>query len=141
MSKYSDEGRYNVGVQFPTTKPGLNPSQVAQTQKALAESPTRQVDYPALSADQNDFRLAAGDFHTFTSAGNTITGFSGARPGLQAIVNVDAATNLTLAHNNASSTITNKILCHTGADIVLGPGESCLIRYDFNVARWRTIGF
>lgn len=144
MSRYTDEAGYNVGVQFPTTRPGLNPQQVGQVRGALTVAPTREVTYnPPVATTFNDFLLFEGDFHRFTLGVGavTITGFTGARAGLQVIVNADPSNNLTLTNNSVSSDAPNRILSHTGANIILNPNESVLIRYDFTSLRWRTIGF
>lgn len=142
MSKYADEGRYNVGTQFPTSRPGLTPTQVEQIQGDLNAAPLREITYDPLTVTRHNYPLGPGDFHRFTQGlGVSITGFSGQRAGLQTIVNVDGSTDLTLENNDLGSDATNRILCHTGADITLGPGESVPIRYDYTSSRWRTIGF
>ena len=78
---------------------------------------------------------------TPTSAGSTVTGFAGGRDGRLIIaVNVQAsAVDITLSHQNASSTNTNRIITPNQTDFVLTRGESCLLYYDGIESRWHVI--
>jgi len=52
------------------------------------------------------------------------------------IVNVGSGT-LTLNHQDAGSTATNRFLCSTGANIVLSTDQAADLLYDGPVGRWR----
>jgi len=74
----------------------------------------------------------------------TITGFSapaGTDNRRFIVVNIDGASDvLTLAHEDASSTATNRILCPGGTNLTLNPGFSALLDYDVTSSRWRVLG-
>lgn len=136
-------GRYEAGADrdYVKTRPILPPTQVDQVQTLLNATPSDDVTYPQLTADQNDYPLLNGVLHRFsTDALRTITGFANPGIGGNVIVNVGSQ-DLVLANNNAGSIEANRILTHTGGDITLGPNESALVIYDRVSARVRTIGF
>jgi len=90
----------------------------------------------AFSANTNDLALIASAFQRIncTSAAS-LTGIAPPSGGTHAdgrmirIYNV-GTTNLTLAHNSASSTAANRMFSSTGADIVIVPNQSCELIYD-----------
>lgn len=55
------------------------------------------------------------------------------------VVNVGTVDNISLAHQNASSSAANRIISPTGANLVLGPNEGAMIWYDDTDSRWRIL--
>lgn len=126
---------------FILTRPTLTPTQVQEVQEDLSASLTAEQSYPQITADQNNFPLEPGVLQRLsTDASRTITGFANADAGIKVIMNVGAQ-NIVLANDSASSTLQNRILCHTGANITLNENESALLIYDFVTTKWRTVGF
>lgn len=83
-------------------------------------------------------------------AARTITGFDVAATSVRVndtiwIVNVDATGagspngDIILAHQNASSTASNRIITNTGANLTLEPNEAALLWYDDTNSRWRVL--
>lgn len=100
-----------------------------------------QTTTPQATADQNNYPLPPGDLiRLSTDASRNFTGFAGSRPGVIALVNVGSF-DVVIVNDSGSSTAENRVLCHTGGNITLNPGESVFIVYDFESARWRTVGF
>jgi hypothetical protein len=79
---------------------------------------------------------------TANAANSVLTGWisdSGATQNdgqIYLIVNTAAAGTLTLSHQDAGSTATNRFLCSTGTSIVLSPNQSADLVYDVTVGRW-----
>jgi hypothetical protein len=48
--------------------------------------------------------------------------------------------NITLKHDNASSTAGNRLLTETGGDLIIGPGRYAQLVYDGTSSRWRATG-
>ena len=74
--------------------------------------------------------------------GSTITGFdaTAVQDGdTFKLTNIQGVDSVTLNHEDIASTAANRILSPTGANYVLGPGESCEIIYDATTARWRIL--
>jgi hypothetical protein len=143
VSRYREEGRVNQGSEFAYTGPKLTPGEIREIQTLLHILRNRETSY-SIDADQNNFRLARGIIHRFTTdASRTITGFNALDldSQIRLIVNVGATNNLVLANENVGSASPNRIITHTGSDITLGPNESVLIFYDRTSARVRTVGF
>jgi hypothetical protein len=141
--RYREEGRVQQGSEFTGFRPALTPGEVRDVQALLRVLLSREANYDELVADLDNVRLARAIVHRFsTNASRTITGFFALDldSQLRVIVNV-GANDLVLANNSASSSAANRILCHTGANITLGPNESALIFYDRTSARVRTVGF
>ena len=102
----------------------------------------------AFSANTNDLALTASAFQRIncTSAAS-LTGIAPPSGGTHVdgrmvrVYNV-GTTNLTLAHNSASSTAANRMFSSTGADIILAPNDYAELIYDANsngsgAAGWR----
>ena len=136
-----EESRYVLDDDYGNTRPTLTPAQIKQLTTEQNSALTEQVDYPQITADQNNFNLLEGVVHRLTSdASRTITGFANVGPGLKVILN-GGAQDLVLANNNVGSDAANRILSHTTANITLNPNESALIFYDRTSTRVRTLGF
>jgi hypothetical protein len=98
----------------------------------------------AIAAQQNDYAptgWSGADVVRVALTGNqTITGFSAtATATRKVIVNTDATDSLTLPHESASSTSSNRIATVNGASLVIPPGGSSTIHYDATTNRWRPI--
>lgn len=137
MARYLDEPRYEGGDNFPgdrvdTGRPTITPADTSQIDQVTTEQ---------VAADQNNYPLPPGELiRLSTDASRNFTGFSGARPGIFALCNVGGF-DVVIVNSSGSSTTENMVLCHTGGNITLNPGESVFILYDFQSSRWRTVGF
>lgn len=141
--RYTEESRVYQGSDYVGSKPSLSPSDVVQLQAFLRTLRNQQQTYEELTANKNNFRLAQAIIHRFTTnASRIITGFQtlDVEGQIKVIANV-GGNDLVLANENAGSTDSNRIACHTGADITLNSGESTLFFYDRLSSRIRTIGF
>lgn len=92
----------------------------------------------SLSANQNDWSpTQAPIVRASLTANVTVTGLSWDNEnGTKAVIRNISAFNLTLAHESASSTTTNRFLCSTGADIVLSQNQAADLEYDATTGRW-----
>jgi hypothetical protein len=112
-----------------------------------------QVMSDELASDQNDYgpdaasvsapnrvgwsdatlvRLSVG------AANRTITGFAAVtRVGRKTIVKADAANNLVISNDSASSSAANRVLTNTGADLTLAQNEMAILIRDPVTDRWR----
>lgn len=134
MPIYTD-GSYIEGFEQIELPPDfIPPGQGDQQDQTVS-----QVTPPQITADQNNYSLpaAAEIVRLFTDAARTITGFTGARAGKITLCNVGSF-DLVIANNNAGSDAMNRVLCHTGGDITLGPNMSVDVWYDFMSLIWRT---
>lgn len=118
---------------------------------AVASGFALSVATPAqITADQNNFDLSLNGGHQFirlsSDANRSITGViwandSGSNPvhssGLMLVVVNVGSNNITLKHENASSTAGNRMICSTGADIVLSANQAADFIYDGVTSRWR----
>ena len=102
-----------------------------------------------ISSDQNNYNPAG--LQTATQLRITPSGATRTITGLQSygtasthpiayliISNVDTSNNLILSHQSASSTSSNRFL-FDGQDIVLVPGQSIIVYYDYTSTAWRNI--
>jgi hypothetical protein len=91
-----------------------------------------------LAADQNNYTLPAGrNIRLDNSAAVNITGAVATVDGDERqIINV-GPNNITLKHQSASSTSTNRFQCIGGADIVLAQHDSTFLIYDATSGYWR----
>lgn len=86
-----------------------------------------------LNADVDDFLVGGAHILAFTplTAARTITGFELSNANFLFVVNVGVV-DLILAHQSGSSTVTNRIVSPTGANITLNPNESAILVYISN---------
>lgn len=135
---YDDELRYDTEIESQRSE------NIESQIRRITTDDSQQIDQitpDQVTADQNNYSLPEGELVRLTTdAARTFTGFAGARPGRFVIANVGSF-DVVIANNSASSNAENRVLCHTGANITLNPGESTEIIYDFESLRWRTIGF
>lgn len=101
----------------------------------------------ALTADVNDYAPATGTamrqvwrVASDDLGARTITGLAAQQSvDTQWITNVGTVDNIILAHQNAGSTATNRIISPTGANLTLGPDESAALWHDDTTDRWRVL--
>lgn len=99
----------------------------------------------ALSAHTNDYSPSGWSDARFVRISATaawqLSGFAAnvAQP-FKWIINV-GVNNITLMNNTAPSTAVNRIITHTGSNLVLEPNEAVFIYYDTVDSRWRTLDF
>ena len=135
-----EESRYVLDDDYGNTRPTLTPAQIKQLTTEQNSALTDEVDYPQITADQNNFNLLEGVYHRFTTdASRTITGFANASSGLKVVLNAGTQ-DLVLANDSASSDAQNRILTHTGANLTLNTKEGVVVVYDRVSTRWRTVG-
>lgn len=107
---------------------------------ATDQIPTPQITYEQITANQNDYRLLAGEFHRLsTDASRTLTGLANVAPGRPVTITNVGGFDLVLAHQNAGSAAPNRIISPTAANYTLGPNESAILRYDGSSQRWRIV--
>ena len=68
-----------------------------------------------------------------------ISGFAGGAAGRLLIVYSIVTLNITLQHQNGGSTAANRIICPGFTNLVLGSGDSAMLRYDDTFSRWVVI--
>jgi len=78
-------------------------------------------------------------FRVTPSAAWTITGAVAVNSSRRTIFNVSSSNTLTLAHQSASSTATNRFICPGNTDYVIQPNAAVDIWYDTASQRWRVI--
>ena len=105
------------------------------------------VTPPNLTAQQNNYNPTGfgtcGLLRIIMNGDQTITGFVAPTSGNNErflLVNVDTSDVLTLAHENASSTAANRLDLPQGNNLLIRPGESCIVQYDSSSSRWRIAG-
>lgn len=141
MARYTTDPRYDGGGSVNSTDRIDNDRIVIVPDN---NSQIDQVTAPQATADQNNYALPPGELiRLSTDASRNFTGFSGARPGIFAIVNVGtvAGRDVVIVNDSGGSAAENRVLCHTGGNITLNISESVFIVYDFASSRWRTVGF
>ena len=137
MSRYLGEDARYAADSDALIRPELTPAEISQLSGLLSAAPLGQVSPDQITANQNNYPLPEEFLIRLSSdAARTITGFAGARPELTIICNVGAQ-NIILAHQNAGSTASNRIISPTGADYTLNANESAHVVYDFTSLRWR----
>ncbi len=99
-----------------------------------------------LSADVDDYEPATGSSRRriwrleASGADRTVTGVALQSAGdTLIVVNIGSTNNVVLAHQNASSTASNRIVSPTGADLILGPDEYAYLWHDATTDRWRVL--
>lgn len=101
--------------------------------------PTLFEDTPAqLTADANNYDPGNhGSLRMSSNASRTITGIDGGVTArLLTILNV-GSNNIVIAHQSASSSVENRIITATAANVTLGANDSITLYYDATDERWR----
>lgn len=94
------------------------------------------------SGSSNDYEI--GDWTTILrvtpdAAASSLTGLAGGITARNVLIVNVGSTNLTLAHQSASSAAGNRFLAETGADVVLGANDAADVLYDATTERWRIL--
>lgn len=102
-----------------------------------------EVSPPALTAQVNDYNPSATAslwrLSTSGGASRTITGIAGAVAGRAIIIVNLGPDNIVLAHQNADSSLSNRIISNTGVNITLAPDANAQLVYDNTSLRWRVV--
>ena len=100
----------------------------------------------ALSGDVDNYEPATGTSTRgvwrleASGADRTVTGIVVQTSGdTLLVINIGATNNIILAHQDASSTTSNRMISPTGADLILGPDEYAFMWYDATTDRWRIL--
>ena len=124
------------------------------TNRVLLSAADREVVFDDLTAFEQDSpaTLGAGNNNgydpgiadtlrlTADAGGSTITGITQTSPGRRLrLVHVGGGA-LTIAHENAGSTATERIRSPTGGNVVLAVDDAIELEYDSTTARWRVVG-
>ena len=108
----------------------------ANSPAALPSGSTNDYNPGSGLGSRNMFRL------TPDAAGSTVTGFVAQAQGYVFFANniqTGATGTLTLAHQNAGSSATNRIICPGETNLVIPAGGGVFLRYDNTTQRWRVI--
>ena len=96
-----------------------------------------------ITANQNDYaptgHSTTRTFRLNLDAARTITGLQGGTDGRRITISNISAFGLTLAHDSASSTAANRILCPNSTLIVIRANGAVDLWYDGTSSRWRVI--
>ncbi|MGL5097515.1 MAG: hypothetical protein ACRDD1_18150 [Planctomycetia bacterium] len=92
-----------------------------------------------IASDQNNYAPGVARFYRLSSdAPRTITGFAIGQVDGQEFEAWNVGSNpIVLAHESASSTASNRMICTGGANITLAANEIALARYDATTSRFR----
>jgi hypothetical protein len=114
-------------LRFSTT--GFGPATICSSPRTPA----------ALTADVHNYAPGVARYYRLsTDATRTLTGLSVGQADGQECEIWNVGTNpLVLAHQSASSTAANRMICTGGADITLAADGVALLRYDATASRWR----
>ncbi len=95
----------------------------------------------AVNGANNNVAIANASFIRLAgpTATFSITGFDSGIEGKLLFLFNDTVQNLTLANQNVGSTAANRIVTHTGADVVLVGRCAAVLEYDSNQSRWTII--
>jgi len=91
-----------------------------------------------VTADQNNYIV--GDYDVIrmsTDASRTITGIAGGKKGRVLTIHNVGSQNIVIAHQSASSSVENRVISPTAANITLGTNDSITLYYDSTDLRWR----
>ena len=127
-----------VGMTYDDTRVLAFRAMIRYSSVTPAQITANENDYVAGTAVSYMWRLSSDAARDIT--GIAAPGFTGstalAMGDARLLVNV-GANNITLKHESASSTAANRLLCSTGADIVLSANQAAELIYDGTSARWR----
>lgn len=100
-----------------------------------------------ITGDQNDYAGAEGTatsrstvWRISSDAARNVTGLAGGLQGRRLILINVGAQNIVIQNENAGSTVANRVITGTGADITLSADDTMELWYDSTTARWRVIG-
>lgn len=117
-----------------------NPT-VAQASQSFAL--TGVITPTQIGANQNNYAPTgigtASTLRVSASGAFNITGITGGSIGRLLLLENVGSFNITLTHDDASSTAANRFLLPGGASVVIAPNKSAAISYDATSGRWRLI--
>lgn len=91
-----------------------------------------------ITTHQNNYNPGNGTFFRLSSsAAWTITGWAGGVNGRLLVLRNIGSFNITLRHQNISSTDINRFICPQAVDVALEPDESLTLIYDATTQRWQ----
>jgi len=112
----------------------------------LVVSGAQQFTQPisvAVGTSQNNWSPSSWSsrtmFRVTPSAAVTITGMAALTGARKTLFNVSGSNTITIAHESASSTAGNRVICPGNANYALGPSSAVDIWYDPSSSRWRII--
>ncbi len=100
----------------------------------------------AITVDQDDYNpanLSSTSYLRLVATTNvTITGLQAASQdgNIVLLTNISATAVITLADENASSSVGNRFSCPLATGVQLRPDQMALLQYDITSARWRVLG-
>lgn len=101
---------------------------------------TNELVAPQITANQDNYAPSGlGSAYTLlinSSGAFNITGFGSVVSGRELFVYNTGANNITLKHQDAASTATNRIIGRGNADVVLTPATGLTIWYSPTILRW-----
>jgi hypothetical protein len=127
-----------TGLQKSITVSSAAPSGGSSGDLYVQTSASGQVTPATLTADANDYAPGAGDIYRLSAdAARNITGWTAWTDGtVKLLVNV-GVNNITLKHQSASSSASNRFIIQWSGDFVIGPGGSAIIFCDATDSRVR----
>jgi hypothetical protein len=139
----TDVSSYRTGDKYS----GLVDRTGSATDVLRDDASTIIVDSPTALASGNTNDYALPSVHgnlllriSANASGSTLTGIAGGYEGRTVRI-VCVANYLTLAHQDANSSTSNRIVSHTGNNITLFTSDSALLVYDSSSTRWRVLDF
>lgn len=101
---------------------------------------TNEVAPAQITSNQNDYSptgmASAAVLVVNSDAARDITGIATGANGRWLWVYNNGAQNITLKHQDANSTATNRLIGTAGADVVLTPARGCALYYSPSQSRW-----
>lgn len=129
-----------TGIQKVITSGSAAPSGGVSGDYYVQTSAAGQVTPATLTADANDYAPGAGDIYRLSAdAARNLTGWTAWSDGtVKLLVNV-GVNNITLKHQSASSSASNRFIIQWAGDFVLSPGFSAIIYSDSTDSRIRVL--
>ena len=129
-----------TGLQKSITVSSAAPSGGSSGDLYVQTSAAGQVTPATLTADANDYAPGAGDIYRLSAdAARNLTGWTAWNDGtVKLLVNV-GVNNITLKHQSASSSASNRFIIQWAGDFVLSPGFSAILYNDATDSRIRVL--
>jgi hypothetical protein len=129
-----------TGLQKSIAVSSAAPSGGSSGDLYVQTSAAGQVTPATLTADANDYAPSVGDIYRLSSnAARNITGWTAWSDGtVKLLVNV-GVNNITLKHQSASSSASNRFITPTAGDYIIAPGGSAAFYWDATDSRVRVL--
>ena len=129
-----------TGLQKSITVSSAAPSGGSSGDLYVQTSASGQVTPATLTDDANDYAPGAGDIYRLSAnAARNITGWEAWTDGTtKLLVNV-GVNNITLKHQSASSSASNRFITPTAGDYIIAPGGSAAFYWDSTDSRVRLL--